>query len=50
MTGGGSGPSPRGIAEKIVVDPYAWVEIFRGSDEGRSASDTLGKAMEVYTP
>jgi predicted nucleic acid-binding protein len=38
------------IGVKIVVDTYTWVEIFRGSEEGRSAVNLLSKAMEVYTP
>lgn len=49
-TGVVRGPSRRAIGVKIVVDAYAWIEAFRGSDEGRSAVDVLPKALEVYTP
>jgi len=35
---------------KIVVDSYAWIELFVGSDKGRIVKDRLGKAEEVYTP
>jgi len=35
---------------RIVVDAYAWVEIFRGSDEGHRALEALTNATEVHTP
>ncbi|MBU7004547.1 MAG: hypothetical protein HXS50_03200 [Theionarchaea archaeon] len=35
---------------KIVVDAYAWVEMLRESEEGRSAVDKITDALEVYTP
>ena len=35
---------------KIVVDTYAWIEIFIGSKKGQKAKDYLEKATEVYTP
>lgn len=35
---------------RIVVDAYAWIEIFRGSDEGLHAADVMAEAIEVYTP
>jgi len=35
---------------KIVVDSYAWIEIFLGSMRGTHAKDVLTKADEVYTP
>ena len=35
---------------RIVVDSYAWIEIFKGSAEGKSAVEILAQAMEVYTP
>jgi len=35
---------------RIVVDSYAWIEIFIGSSKGSKARDLLVKAREVYTP
>jgi len=35
---------------KIVVDAYAWIEIFIGSEKGKKAREELEKADEVYTP
>jgi len=35
---------------KIVVDAYAWVEIFIGSEKGKNAEEHLEKASEAYTP
>jgi predicted nucleic acid-binding protein len=35
---------------KIVVDTYAWIEIFIGSKKGQKAREHLEKATEVYTP
>lgn len=35
---------------KIVVDAYAWIEIFLGSKKGKKAKESLEKASEVYTP
>jgi predicted nucleic acid-binding protein len=35
---------------KIVVDSYAWIEIFRGSEKGRAASDTIEESDQVVTP
>jgi predicted nucleic acid-binding protein len=35
---------------KIVVDTYAWIEIFVGSEKGQKAKDYIEKATEVYTP
>jgi len=40
----------RRIAVKIVVDTYAWIEIFIGSKKGLKAKDYIQKATEVYTP
>jgi len=33
-----------------VVDSYAWVELFIGSEKGRMVKDKLEAADEVYTP
>jgi len=33
-----------------VVDSYAWVELFIGSNKGRIVKERLGEANEVYTP
>ncbi|MEM2841283.1 MAG: PIN domain-containing protein [Candidatus Bathyarchaeia archaeon] len=35
---------------KIVVDAYAWIEIFIGSEKGEKAREHIEKASEVYTP
>jgi predicted nucleic acid-binding protein len=35
---------------RIVVDSYAWVELFIGSEKGRMVKDKLEAADEVYTP
>jgi len=35
---------------KIVVDAYAWIELFIGSKKGERAKEKLEKAKEAYTP
>ncbi|MGQ9691076.1 MAG: hypothetical protein ACUVQY_07445 [Thermoproteota archaeon] len=35
---------------RIVVDSYAWVELFIGSEKGRLVKEKLSEADEVYTP
>jgi len=35
---------------KIVVDAYAWIEIFRGSEAGHRAERTIEEAESVLTP
>jgi len=35
---------------KIVVDSYAWVEIFLGSEKGQFASQSIQDAEQVITP
>lgn len=35
---------------KIVVDAYAWIEIFIGSEEGKRAKENIEQASETYTP
>jgi len=35
---------------KIVVDAYAWIEVFIGSEEGKRAKEKMEEASEVYTP
>lgn len=35
---------------KIVVDAYAWVEIFIGSSKGNKAKEIMAAADEAYTP
>lgn len=35
---------------KIVVDSYAWIELFIGSEKGRKVKEKLSEANEVYTP
>jgi len=35
---------------KIVVDTYAWIELFLGSEKGKKVKNTLENVEEVYTP
>ncbi|WP_449462237.1 PIN domain-containing protein [Tardisphaera miroshnichenkoae] len=35
---------------KIVVDSYAWVEVFRGSDKGEKALEVMGRGEELIIP
>lgn len=35
---------------KIVVDTYAWIELFIGSRKGQAVKEKLGSAEEVCTP
>ena len=35
---------------KTVVDTYAWIEIFIGSECGEKAKEIIQKSEEVYTP
>ncbi len=35
---------------KIVIDAYAWIEIFLGSEKGRKVKEILEQADELYTP
>lgn len=35
---------------KIVIDAYAWIEFFTGSEEGCRVKEMLESADEVYTP
>lgn len=35
---------------RIVIDTYAWIEIFIGSQKGDRAREILSKAQEAYTP
>ena len=35
---------------KIVIDTYAWIEHFMGSEKGRKVDQILEEADEVYTP
>jgi predicted nucleic acid-binding protein len=38
------------IAMKIVVDAYAWIEVFLGSESGRRAKRIIEGADSVLTP
>jgi predicted nucleic acid-binding protein len=38
------------IATKIVVDAYAWIEVFLGSEAGRRAKGIIEEAETVLTP
>ena len=35
---------------KIVIDSYAWIELFKGSINGNKAKAVLDSADELYTP
>ena len=35
---------------KIVVDSYAWVELFRGSREGEKVKQAMEESENLYTP
>jgi predicted nucleic acid-binding protein len=35
---------------KIVIDSYAWIELFIGSEKGRKVKEIIEGADEVYTP
>jgi predicted nucleic acid-binding protein len=35
---------------KIVIDAYAWIEFFMGSEKGRQVKAIVESADEVYTP
>jgi len=35
---------------KIVIDAYAWIEIFIGSEKGKIAKNKLEEVTEAYTP
>jgi predicted nucleic acid-binding protein len=35
---------------KIIVDSYAWIEIFLGTSKGESATKVMDDAEELYTP
>lgn len=43
MTGQGSG-------KNIVIDTYAWIEYFRGSEEGLKAKGFIDGAFSLFTP
>lgn len=35
---------------KIVIDSYAWIELFIGSPEGNKVKEVLAQADELYIP
>jgi predicted nucleic acid-binding protein len=35
---------------KIVIDSYAWIELFTGSANAKKVSEILANADELYTP
>jgi predicted nucleic acid-binding protein len=35
---------------KIVIDSYAWIELFLGSSKGSKVKEIIENADEVYTP
>lgn len=50
MDRGRISPFSEEIEVKIVLDTYAWIEIFIGSDRGRRVLEILEEADESYTP
>jgi predicted nucleic acid-binding protein len=40
----------RETVEKIVIDAYAWIELFLGSPKGLRVKEVIEEADEVYTP
>ena len=38
------------IGLRIVVDTYAWIELFIGSNKGEIVRDAIAKANEVFVP
>jgi predicted nucleic acid-binding protein len=45
-----SNRSQKETAVKIVIDAYAWIEVFLGSEKGRKVKEILERADEIYTP
>jgi predicted nucleic acid-binding protein len=45
-----SNHSRRETAVKIVIDTYAWIEFFIGSEKGCRVKELLENADEIYTP
>lgn len=45
-----SNRSQKETAVKIVIDAYAWIEVFLGSEKGRKVKEILERADELYTP
>jgi predicted nucleic acid-binding protein len=35
---------------KIVIDAYAWIEIFIGSEKGKKVKEAVEQADEIFTP
>ena len=35
---------------KTVIDSYAWIELFSGTEKGRKVKDILENSEEIYTP
>jgi predicted nucleic acid-binding protein len=35
---------------KIVIDSYAWIELFSGTEKGRKVKDIIENSEEIYTP
>ena len=35
---------------KIVIDTYAWIELFLGSEKGQKVKELIEDAEEVFTP
>ena len=40
----------RKIVAKIVIDAYAWIELFIGSEKGLDVKKLIENADEIYTP
>ena len=37
-------------SDKIVIDTYAWIEYFKGSEEGNKAKKFIESDLELFTP
>jgi len=35
---------------KIVIDAYAWIELFIGSEKGKKVKEAVEQADEIFTP
>jgi len=36
--------------DRIIVDTYAWIEYFKGSEEGKKAKKIIDGQFELFTP
>ena len=38
------------MEDVVIVDAYAWIEFFRGSEAGKKLFDLIEKKTELVTP